>query len=150
MDEQLCCVSELAEAGTLHHLIFSTRERGIEESVVWHLFLQICHGLHALHEKGITHRALKTRNLLLFQEDLFRHGNLKWRCKLADVRVPAVFSNVRLSALSGSTLRYLAPEVHSKKPYDSKVDVWSLGCVLHEMLTHGHSFNSTSAILKAE
>ena len=33
---------------------------------------------------------------------------------------------------------------------DEKADVWSLGCVLYEMVTLSHAFNATSAIQRAE
>ena len=144
----LCVMSEFAEAGTLHHLIYTLKERGqrLSADLTWHLFIQICHGLKKLHDCSIIHRALKTRNLLLFPETLYAHPQLKYRCKLADLGIPELQRHLRLSTLSGSTLRYLAPEVLGKQPQDEKVDVWALGCVLYEMATLSHAFNSTSAI----
>ena len=68
------------------------------------------------------------------------------RCKLTDLGIPELQRHIRLSGLSGSTLRYLAPEVLSKQPQDDKVDVWALGCILYEMATFSHAFSSTSAI----
>ena len=148
----LCVMSEFAEAGTLHHLIYTLKERGqrLSADLTWHLFIQICHGLKKLHDCSIIHRALKTRNLLLFPETLYAHPQLKYRCKLADLGIPELQRHLRLSTLSGSTLRYLAPEVLGKQPQDEKVDVWALGCVLYEMATLSHAFNSTSAIQRAE
>ena len=116
----LCVMSEFAEAGTLHHLIYTLKERGqrLSADLTWHLFIQICHGLKKLHDCSIIHRALKTRNLLLFPETLYAHPQLKYRCKLADLGIPELQRHLRLSTLSGSTLRYLAPEVLGKQPQD--------------------------------
>jgi len=149
---RLCYMTDFAEAGTLHHLIYMLKEckQTMAEELQWHLFVQICHGLKKLHDCSIIHRALKTRNLLLMPETLFAHAQFKYRCKLTDVGIPELQRNLRLSMLSGSTLRYLAPEVLAKQSHDEKVDVWALGCILYEMMTLSHAFNSTSAIQRAE
>ena len=149
---QLCYMTEFANCGTLHNLICTVKERGqrLPDALVLHLFMQVCHGLKKLHGSGLVHHALKTRNLLLFPEELYAHPYLKYRCKLTDVGIPELQRHLRLSSLSGSTLRYLAPEVLAKQTQDEKVDVWALGCILYEMLTLSHAFNSTSAIQGAE
>ena len=62
---RLCYMTEFADCGTLHHMIYKVKERGqrLPEPLVWHLLTQICHGLKALHDAGLVHRALKTRNV---------------------------------------------------------------------------------------
>jgi NIMA (never in mitosis gene a)-related kinase len=39
---------------------------------------------------------------------------------------------------------YASPEVWQDKPYDHKSDIWSLGCVLYEMLTLLPPFRASS------
>ncbi len=39
---------------------------------------------------------------------------------------------------------YISPEIWKKLPYDSKSDVWSLGCVLYELATFRHPFEADS------
>ena len=37
---------------------------------------------------------------------------------------------------------YLSPELCQAKPYNSKTDIWSLGCVLYEMCMLRHPFSA--------
>lgn len=37
---------------------------------------------------------------------------------------------------------YLAPELCDGRPYDTKSDVWALGCLLYEMCTHKRAFEA--------
>lgn len=39
---------------------------------------------------------------------------------------------------------YLSPELCEEKPYNHKSDIWSLGCVLYELCTQKHPFESTN------
>ena len=39
---------------------------------------------------------------------------------------------------------YLSPEICQEKPYNQKSDIWSLGCILYEMVTLKHAFDSNS------
>lgn len=56
--------------------------------------------------------------------------------KVADNRVARYFDpgSSYLDTQAG-TLNYCAPEVLSNKPYNEKCDMWSLRCVIHEVLT---------------
>ncbi len=38
----------------------------------------------------------------------------------------------------------LSPELCQEKPYNNKSDIWSLGCVLYEIVTHKHAFEGAS------
>ena len=39
---------------------------------------------------------------------------------------------------------YISPEICEGKPYNSRSDVWSLGCVLYEMCTLRHPFEAAN------
>ncbi len=41
---------------------------------------------------------------------------------------------------SGTPL-YLSPEVLRKEPFDYKMDMWALGCMLHYLAAREHPFN---------
>lgn len=52
--------------------------------------------------------------------------------KLGDLNVSKVAKRGMLQTQTG-TPYYASPEVWKDKPYDSKSDIWSIGCVLYEM-----------------
>ena len=41
---------------------------------------------------------------------------------------------------------YLSPEICQEKPYNQKSDIWSLGCILYELVTLRHAFDANSNI----
>lgn len=57
-----------------------------------------------------------------------KDGNIK----LGDLNVSKV-NHAGLMFTQTGTPYYASPEVWKDKPYDSKSDLWSLGCVLYEM-----------------
>jgi NIMA (never in mitosis gene a)-related kinase len=54
--------------------------------------------------------------------------------KLGDLNVSKVAKKGLLYTQTG-TPYYASPEVWKDRPYDSRSDVWSMGCVLYEMTT---------------
>jgi len=54
--------------------------------------------------------------------------------KLGDLNVSKIAKRGLLYTQTG-TPYYASPEVWKDKPYNSKSDIWSLGCVLYEMIT---------------
>jgi NIMA (never in mitosis gene a)-related kinase len=82
-------------------------------------------GLKALHDLKICHRDIKSANIFL---------SSKGELKLGDFNVSKVAKKGMLYTQTG-TPYYASPEVWKDRPYDSKSDIWSLGCVLYEMIT---------------
>lgn len=81
--------------------------------------------LRVLHTKNILHRDLKSANVFL---------NKDGTAKLGDLNVSKVAKGGLLYTQTG-TPYYASPEVWKDQPYDRKSDIWSLGCVLYEMVT---------------
>jgi hypothetical protein len=75
---------------------------------------------------GIMHRDIKSSNIFLFSNKT---------AKLGDLNVCKILSNDILGYTQTGTPAYAAPEVWMEKPYGLKSDIWSLGCVLYEMIT---------------
>ena len=87
------------------------------------------------HDLGICHRDLKPENILLtFDKELGKCIDLK----LCDIGLAAkISSNSMLSDFCGSP-GFFAPEmIIAGKYHGDKADIWSVGCILLEML-FGH------------
>ena len=126
-DNTLCIVMEFADRGDLYQKIVQHKKSAkfFEESDVWRIFIQLVKGLKALHDLKILHRDMKSANVFLFS-----NGS----AKLGDLNVSKV-ARKGLGYTQTGTPYYASPEVWKDKPYDNKSDVWSLGCVLYEMIT---------------
>ena len=126
-DNTLCIVMEFADRGDLYQKIVEHKKSAkfFEESDIWRIFIQLVKGLKALHDLKILHRDMKSANVFLFS-----NGS----AKLGDLNVSKA-ARRGLGYTQTGTPYYASPEVWKDKPYDNKSDVWSLGCVLYEMIT---------------
>ena len=126
-DNTLCIVMEFADRGDLYQKIVAHKKTAkfFEESDIWRIFIQLVKGLKALHDLKILHRDMKSANVFLFSNGC---------AKLGDLNVSKV-ARRGLGYTQTGTPYYASPEVWKDKPYDHKSDVWSLGCVLYEMIT---------------
>jgi predicted Ser/Thr protein kinase len=88
---------------------------------------QILAALKEAHEKGIIHRDLKPGNIMLAKSGV----------KVLDFGLAKSEQDVTLtvSHMAMGTPAYMAPEQREGKPADVRSDIYSFGCVLHEMLT---------------
>ena len=89
------------------------------------MLIETTRALRILHEKNIFHRDLKSANVFM---------NRNGSSKLGDLNVSKVAKKGLLYTQTG-TPYYASPEVWKDQPYDSKSDIWSLGCVIYEMTT---------------
>ena len=100
---------------------------------------QICEALHHAHQNNIIHRDIKPHNILIAPEG---------RIKVADFGIARAVSSSTLTQ-SGSVLgsvQYFSPEQAKGAPVGVASDIYSLGCVLYEMLTGTVPFKGESPI----
>ena len=133
-DKTLNLVMEYADGGDLYQKIklFKKKKLFFEEKDVWKIFIQITRGLKSLHELNILHRDFKSANIFLFEDGA---------AKIGDLNVSKIL-NKSLGHTQTGTPYYASPEVWNNSPYDCKSDIWSLGCILYEMLTLNPPFHA--------
>lgn len=123
-NSKLFIVTELMRDGDLFQKLQRThsRRQNLPEETIWSIFVQISEALKCLHEHKIIHRDLKSANI-------FFQGS---KVKIGDLGVGTVLRQRKANTCVG-TPYYLAPEMWKNKPYDTKVDVWSMGVLLYEL-----------------
>lgn len=109
----------------------------LPEGEVWEKFVQILSALRYVHKQGVVHRDLKPANVLLSGPG----GRI---VKLTDFGVSKVLGGADLAATVTGTPHYISPEICSGSGADRKADIWSLGCVLHEMAALRRPFDGSN------
>ncbi|XP_044949879.1 putative cyclin-dependent kinase F-2 [Hordeum vulgare subsp. vulgare] len=115
----------------------SRLRRPFTEDKVRGIMRQLLAGAEVMHERGIIHRDIKPSNVLVVYGDgggsdddlVVKICDYGLAMSMADKNADGAF-------LAAGTRSYMAPEMLLSKPrYDTRVDMWSLGCVMAEMLT---------------
>jgi len=136
MDSSLDIVMEYADEGDLFQLITEKKKTKTHftEEEIWNALIQLLNELRSIHELNILHRDLKSANVFLFKGGIV---------KLGDLNVSKV-TRKGMGYTQTGTPYYASPEVWKDKPYDSKSDIWSLGCVIYEMCALNPPFRAQS------
>jgi eukaryotic-like serine/threonine-protein kinase len=107
--------------------------------------MQACEALAAAHAAGVVHRDIKPENLFLT-----KHAQGLDFIKILDFGISKVAlaqgkrAHVRTQMPLGSPV-YMSPEqIRSSEQVDARTDIWSLGCVLFELLTGVVAFDEPS------
>jgi serine/threonine protein kinase len=136
-DGQPYLVMDFIQGFSLSDLLKNNGPMSMEDATP--IFAQACFGLLAAHEKGIVHRDIKPGNIMLLKNRSYdTDGSVKvvdfGIAKLTSHETGEIQSLTRTGDVFGSPL-YMSPEQCSGGLVDHRSDIYSLGCVLFEMLT---------------
>lgn len=102
---------------------------------------EVCQALEFSHRRGIIHRDVKPANILIGDDGAVKVVDFGIARVLAD----GAGSDTRTGAVMG-TAHYLSPEQARGGEVDARSDVYSIGCVLHEIATGQPPFTGDSAV----
>ena len=117
---------EFLEGSELHDLSGAGRPLPLEKAI--DIAAQVAEGLGYAHERGVVHRDIKPANIMILHDG---------PVKITDFGI-ARMRHSELKTQTGMLLgspRYMSPEVVVGKRADGRSDIFSLGIILHEMLT---------------
>ncbi|ESU37033.1 Serine/threonine protein kinase [Giardia duodenalis] len=142
--DTMIIVMDLADS-SLDQIIMHRKEKGayfrIEEA--FSLFVQIVSGVAYLHAFNLIHRDISAKNILVMLKSPRDPLSQIMMVKLADFgtckHIDPKLVNMDHTAIG--TIQTMAPEVFNEEGYDNKIDIWSLGCVLYEILTFNPLFS---------
>eukprot|EP00759_Apiculatamorpha_spiralis_P036386 PhF_6_TR36539/c0_g1_i1/m.53886 len=122
---------EYANGGTILDLI---QKRSLSISRLSRILKEVLKALIYIHDLGIIHRDIKAANILLSNNCI----------KLADFGSATQLKNGVATGTKGS-VRWMAPEVmRGKEPYTQACDIWSVGCLMLELVTRQQPFTHIS------
>ncbi len=132
--DKLYMAMELLEGSDLKQAITERRLRTLDEKL--DVMEQVCDGLAFAHHHSIVHRDLKPANIHLLPDG---------QVKIMDFGLARLSgSDMTRTGLVMGTPHYMSPEQVRGEHVDTRSDVFSLGCVLYELLTERKPFDAES------
>lgn len=130
-DGQPYMVMDYIEGTSLEELL---RKVKLDLTRTLAIAIQVCDALAAAHKKGIVHRDLKPSNIMLIKDDedveivkLLDFGMAKYVLESDDMKL------TQNDQLCGTPM-YMSPEQFRGEKLDARSDIYSLGCVIYEMV----------------
>jgi len=119
-----CIVMEFCPHGTLFNMLRDGKDVPPKKLVEW--TKQIATGMNYLHQHKMIHRDLKSPNILIGNNDII---------KISDFGTSKQWSEHSTLMSFAGTVAWMAPEVIRNEPCNEKVDIWSFGVCVWELLT---------------
>lgn len=111
------------------------------EAFVCDIMKQLLRALAFMHNNRFIHKDLKPQNIMLVEP--MQPEDTRASIKVIDFGLAELFSpDQKMSKEVGGTLLYMAPEVY-RQEISFKVDIWSSGVILFQMITGAYPFIAT-------
>ncbi|MFC1858522.1 protein kinase [Thermodesulfobacteriota bacterium] len=120
---------EYVEGPTLEK--FCDKDNLLPVNRVIEILLSVCNGLDYAHKEGVIHRDIKPSNIMVTKE-----GNIK----ITDFGIAQLTGHTAPTGVFG-TPSYMSPEQLKEEMAGLEGDIFSLGCVLYELLTGKQAFS---------
>ncbi|KAF2303325.1 hypothetical protein GH714_016714 [Hevea brasiliensis] len=120
-----CVITEYLSEGSLRAYLHKLKHKSLPLQRLIATALDIARGMEYIHSQGVIHRDLKPENVLIDQE---------FHLKIADFGIACEEAYCDSLADDPGTYRWMAPEMIKKKSYGRRVDVYSFGLILWEMV----------------
>lgn len=132
--------------------ILDTRTEPLGADIAIYVGLSVCDALIAAHAAGVVHGDLKPSNIMIVEEEA---GEV---IKVTDFGIArnlattpeTIASHLTETGLLTTSVPYMSPERCVGNPIDERSDVYSLGCLLYEMLTGRPPFLSHDPVAVAQ
>lgn len=138
-------VMDFIDGYSLEELIATTGK--LTEIHALEIVLQVCNGLSHAHNRGVIHRDIKLANIMLVDESDGTHS-----AQLVDFGIAKLISDddtgpdlTKTGDVFGTPL-YMSPEQCMGRKVDSRSDIYSLGCVLYQLVVGRPPFIAESTV----
>ncbi|MGV0635583.1 Stk1 family PASTA domain-containing Ser/Thr kinase [Mycolicibacillus trivialis] len=134
-------VMEYVDGVTLRDMVQNDGPLPVQRAI--EIIADACQALNFSHQHGIIHRDVKPANIMVSKSNAVKVMDFGIARALADSH------NVTQTAAVIGTAQYLSPEQARGEPVDARSDVYSLGCVLYEIITGEPPFVGDSPVAVA-
>jgi len=123
---------EFLEGHTLVEIV--KNKKALNYKIMAKIIMQVCSALDYAHKQGVVHRDIKPANIMVLKN---------FEVKVADFGI-ARFDQPNMTmtqtGMAMGTPNYIAPEQLKGEKVDARSDIFSLGVVIYELLTHKRPF----------
>jgi serine/threonine protein kinase/Tfp pilus assembly protein PilF len=148
IDSEQFIATEFVDGQTLRDRI---RKSAFQPHEALDVGIQVASALCATHSVGIIHRDIKPDNIMLRHDGIvkvldFGLAKLTRERQTTETDSLAPTQNMTAAGVVLGTAQYMSPEQARGLNVDARTDIWSLGCVLYEMVAGRQPFFGPTAI----